>query len=191
MNPKRLALYLLTTSALLGAFSCSGQSEDQELKPCPDPERMYRDFSQGGKCVCDEPERLVLNAAGDRCIECLGDCDGKSCGDDGCGRLCGDCPMGRRCNAAYECEVICVSDCEGKECGVDECGRSCATCPDGSQCVANECQETIEPPPSYANACCTPYGACYLTAPAYEGLSCVCFNVFYGAYFAGLTCSFN
>ncbi len=77
---------------------------------------------------------------------CEPSCEGKECGDDGCG---GQCPPG--CDATEtcvngHCEPVCEPSCEGKECGDDGCGGQCLpgceageTCVDG-QCCAPNCQ---------------------------------------------------
>ena len=61
------------------------------------------------------------------------DCNGKTCGDDGCGGSCGSCPAGDTCLANGTC--VCTPDCEGKICGDDGCGGSCGGCINGGQCV--------------------------------------------------------
>ena len=60
---------------------------------------------------------------------CLADCEGRHCGDDGCGGSCGECQPEFEC---YEggC-VTCVPDCEGKECGDDGCEGTCGDCVEG------------------------------------------------------------
>jgi len=65
---------------------------------------------------------------------CEPDCDGKVCGNDGCGGICGYCPYPTVCDAAGQCAEVCVSDCEGKFCGTDGCGGTCGDCPDGLEC---------------------------------------------------------
>jgi len=42
-------------------------------------------------------EYSELSVAYDGCPECLGNCTGKECGDDGCGGSCGDCDQGLSC----------------------------------------------------------------------------------------------
>ena len=68
---------------------------------------------------------------------CVPGCEGKDCGDDGCGGSCGDCV-----GAQEECQegsCICVPNCEGKQCGDDGCGGDCGEC-GGDQ---EECQEGL------------------------------------------------
>ncbi|APR87181.1 hypothetical protein A7982_12530 [Minicystis rosea] len=59
-------------------------------------------------------------------------CEGKICGNDGCGTSCGSCPGTEKCAVAGTC---CTS-CTGKDCGPDGCGGSCGTCPSGQTCTA-------------------------------------------------------
>lgn len=89
---------------------------------------------------------------GDR--ECVPECEGKVCGDDGCEGECGTCEEGETCTEAEEggtvCEANCVPDCEGKTCGDDGCGSECGTCEDGEECVDGEegakaCEEVCNP----------------------------------------------
>ena len=61
-------------------------------------------------------------------------CDGKACGDDGCGGSCGGCPGGDACEPGGQCG--CVPSCAGKQCGGDGCGGSCGGCPSGDACDA-------------------------------------------------------
>ena len=72
-----------------------------------------------------------------QCV-CEPNCDGKVCGDDGCGGTCGDCPDNGACDAAGQCSG-CVPDCDGKECGSDGCEGIC-----GPGCGLSEvCDEEI------------------------------------------------
>jgi hypothetical protein len=70
---------------------------------------------------------------------CNRSCEGKQCGDDGCGGECSTCPGGMSCNAAtYKCES-CQPDCtfngSDKSCGSSGCvGLVCGSCSDGKHC---------------------------------------------------------
>ena len=70
-------------------------------------------------------------------VICEPDCEGKVCGDDGCGGTCGDCLADQQCTAGA-C-VACEPMCDGLECGDDGCGGDCGECPAGIQCVQGEC----------------------------------------------------
>lgn len=77
---------------------------------------------------------------------CVPNCDGKPCGDDGCGEPCPDrCERPDRCNLETgRCE--CEASCGDRRCGEDACGNPCgSTCErtgDGaptSQCYSGTC----------------------------------------------------
>ncbi|MBN2497140.1 MAG: IPT/TIG domain-containing protein [Deltaproteobacteria bacterium] len=77
-----------------------------------------------------------------QCVpDCVPDCDGKDCGDDGCGGSCGDCQAGYYCadGSCTECT------CDGKECGNDGCGHSCGLCSAGYHCEDGQCVEDCDP----------------------------------------------
>lgn len=72
---------------------------------------------------------------------CTPDCDGKECGNDGCGGSCGECPgKGSACSVTGQC---CLPDCTGKECGDDGCGVSCGECAQGQWCDYDTCIEEM------------------------------------------------
>ena len=74
---------------------------------------------------------------------CQSDCQGRSCGDDGCGGSCGSCAVGL-CNADGNCSPNCVPDCGGKACGAAPCEAFCGVCPFGSTCSwDNTCVECL------------------------------------------------
>ena len=63
-------------------------------------------------------------------------CDGKDCGDDGCG---GDCGM---CTGQDLCVVdlcVCQPACDGKDCGDDGCSGDCGACTGQDLCVVDQC----------------------------------------------------
>ncbi|MDP6945503.1 MAG: hypothetical protein QF464_15245 [Myxococcota bacterium] len=72
---------------------------------------------------------------------CESQCDGKNCGDDGCGGLCGSC------FGTYTCEeglcTPCQPDCGDKSCGDDGCGDTCGVCAEPEVCTDWQCG----PPP--------------------------------------------
>ena len=99
-----------------------------------------------------------------RC-QCLPDCAGKECGDDGCGGACGEC-LGPN-EMCDDGQCVCLPDCLGKVCGDDGCGGECLPgcgkcackltphgstcvnlchpdCPPGQKCVGCECQLDCE-----------------------------------------------
>ncbi len=68
---------------------------------------------------------------------CAPQCDGKTCGSDGCGGVCGTCEGADACVDGV-C-VACQPQCDGKACGDDGCGGSCGTCESGTMCSAGQC----------------------------------------------------
>ena len=78
--------------------------------------------------------------------QCIPDCFGKVCGDDGCGGVCGTCDVGFFCNASNVCESSCGN-------GVLDSGETC----DGGV----DCQQNCECPSGYiadGNLGCTTIG---------------------------------
>ena len=83
---------------------------------------------------------------------CTPSCDGKECGDDGCGGICALCTDDTKpfCNLesntceAYECFPTCP---EEWQCGDDGCGGSCGDCPSDTPFCApdNTCQVECVP----------------------------------------------
>ncbi|TNF29614.1 MAG: hypothetical protein EP329_15370 [Deltaproteobacteria bacterium] len=65
-------------------------------------------------------------------------CDGKVCGDDGCGNSCGSCASNATCEAG-QCVITPACTCGGAVCGFDNCGNSCGTCPSGQTCNGGQC----------------------------------------------------
>jgi hypothetical protein len=86
---------------------------------------------------------------------CTGNCDGRVCGDDGCGGSCGTC-SGGSCSAAGQCVCPFGSPCSPGVCcanGQTCIGSTCATCSLGSTpCTTQICGRT---PGGQACACVT------------------------------------
>jgi agmatine/peptidylarginine deiminase len=68
---------------------------------------------------------------------CVPDCNGKDCGDNGCGGSCGNCTDGKTCSN-FKCEG-CKPACSGKECGDNGCGGTCGECKNGGTCENGIC----------------------------------------------------
>lgn len=64
---------------------------------------------------------------------CVPQCEGRECGDDGCGGICGYCPYGFLCKVGV-CVEYCVPDCTGRACGDDGCGGLCGECEENEFC---------------------------------------------------------
>lgn len=86
------------------------------------------------------------------CDTCVPDCEGKDCGDNGCGGECDRCGLGSRCSASQRCEPICVPSCDGRKCGPDGCGDTCGEC-DGTCNAAGKCQGRCVPKCSSGQQC--------------------------------------
>jgi formylglycine-generating enzyme required for sulfatase activity len=67
---------------------------------------------------------------------CVGDCEEKECGHDGCWGDCGTCEEWADCTDG---KCVCVPLCEGKECGDDGCEGDCGDCEDNLLCTNDSC----------------------------------------------------
>ena len=69
---------------------------------------------------------------------CTKKCQGKACGDDGCGGDCGKCAAAQICES-FQCVDAhpCVPLCVGKACGSDGCGGACGACMPPERCSDN------------------------------------------------------
>ena len=70
------------------------------------------------------------------CGPCVGSCEGKECGSDGCEGDCGSCDDGLVCGSNGMC---CTPTCDGATCGPDGCGGTCGDCACGENCVEGAC----------------------------------------------------
>ncbi|MBM4372523.1 MAG: hypothetical protein FJ098_12760 [Deltaproteobacteria bacterium] len=141
-----------------------------------------------GTCACAYaacgdhccPKGLVCH--GDQC--CVPQCEGKECGDDGCGGSCGTCPAVAPVCDQGTCALECHPACDGKECGPDGCGGSCGPCPGGvcleepGLCCQPDCEGKECGPDGCGGSCgscpegavCLEWGAC--CAGSCLGLEC-------------------
>ena len=122
---------------------------------------------------------------------CTPDCDGKECGDNGCGGTCGECGENQECDEG-QCECTfkpckdlccledevcfeascCPPDCDESECGDDGCGGTCGECGENEQCVEGVCNCTFKP---CEDVCCLEDEVCFEAAccmPACDGKEC-------------------
>ena len=95
---------------------------------------------------------------------CPVDCEGRECGDDGCGGLCGTCNANEHCQDG-QC-ISCQPDCDGRECGDDGCGASCGTCPGDENCSTAGLCLSESPLDEFGKACDT-------DADCWPGLECL------------------
>eukprot|EP00002_Diphylleia_rotans_P010644 TRINITY_DN2116_c0_g1_i2.p1 TRINITY_DN2116_c0_g1~~TRINITY_DN2116_c0_g1_i2.p1 ORF type:complete len:632 (-),score=93.77 TRINITY_DN2116_c0_g1_i2:813-2708(-) len=103
--------------------------------------------------------------------DCTPDCNGRTCGSDGCGGVCGPCDEPGSCEQGV-CRFpdgYCVPTCENRRCGSDGCGGSCGACQDGSFCL-EETRECISIPQcNHMNPQCP-----QCQADEFCGTDCVC-----------------
>ena len=142
----------------------------------------YTPEADGAPCDDGKPETSLEACLEGQCV-CTPQCEGKSCGSDGCGGLCGSCASFETCSEAGLCE--CEPQCEGKDCGGDGCGGFCGpfeggcespfdTCVSGTCSCVTSCAEV--------NGCgedgcggscgtCSPGAACSLVGETYQCVS--------------------
>jgi hypothetical protein len=110
---------------------------------------------------------------------CTPDCDGKKCGDNGCGGVCGKCSGGTPFCHDFLCVADCTASCSGKQCGDDGCGGSCGTCSgakpfcEAGVCMATECVPSCGDRECGDDGCGGSCGSCPLAAPKCEAGACV------------------
>jgi hypothetical protein len=100
----------------------------------------------------------LLKPVGSGPVDCMPDCSGKQCGDDGCGGSCGGCNYGEACSYGI-CVASCVPDCYGLQCGDDGCGGSCGSCGYGETCSYGSCVPTSTGS-SNSGQVCSDYQSC-------------------------------
>jgi len=105
----------------------------------------------------------------DGSCSCEPQCDGLTCGDDGCGGTC-SCPTGFACNDG-KCiaDPLCTDTCEtvGWECDGMICGEACGPCAANEACEDHQC---VCVPRCEGNACGS--DGCGGTCPCSEGFVC-------------------
>ena len=101
-------------------------------------------------CGCSDSDR-------DDSLYCLKQCDGRTCGTDGCGGTCGTCGFGTVCisgtcqstSCAPNCPPECDPKCTGEEiCKAGRCidpGECDPKCGEGYECIDGECSEICVP----------------------------------------------
>ena len=150
-NSMFAGIVLVSLSTVLLFAACSGQGKN------PLGKDGGEDLAEGGGDVADSelvaadavsPDALAVDgiepaADGEELpgeLPCLPQCEGKECGDDGCGSHCGICPEAAPVCENFKCAVECFPDCDGKECGSDGCDGECGVCPEvAPYCVEHKC----------------------------------------------------
>jgi MYXO-CTERM domain-containing protein len=134
------------------ALECFGDCESEDAA-CTDAcfdaalpaakMQMFKLFSCVEPLCGEAPQPGCFSAAAsteckdlfDSCVtSCIEQCDGNTCGNDGCGGSCGDCGVHEKCEDG-QCVVFCAPQCDGRECGNDGCGGSCGTCVEELVCI--------------------------------------------------------
>jgi len=118
---------------------------------------------------------------------CEPQCEGKSCGDDGCDGQCGQCGGENVCGEDFKCHLHCAPKCKEKQCGDDGCGGSCGGCPFNMACMDGfcackpQCEGKGCGPDGCGGQCgecaqgyqCSPFGQCEeLCKPDCSGKEC-------------------
>lgn len=110
-------------------------------------ERFPTTGAFGIGCGADFSADALAEGAG---CDCTPSCDGKSCGDNGCGGSCGECEAPYACSAAFTCACpVDTQDCSGACANLQTDETHCGTCGNactGQQtCVTGECSSDPEP----------------------------------------------
>ncbi|MFH1532756.1 MAG: IPT/TIG domain-containing protein [Pseudomonadota bacterium] len=149
---------------------CSGWRVCTEdgLSPCdatdPGPEVCFNDVDED----CDGTKDDA-----DTC--CFPHCEGKECGNDGCGGSCGACLDTELCAGEGLC--VCVPDCAGKQCGSDGCDGSCGDCPPQYACTGAglcECVPDCAGKECGSDGCAGNCAVCPINHVCTEANTCVC-----------------
>lgn len=154
----QVRLYLLMV--VVGMLCACGGAGDPKLVVGDDPNTPAEDVAVGDTAVPEEdvasekdvvaeddqvePEDSIVPPLDIGQEVCAPDCDGKMCGDDGCGGACGTCMPGVPCTPDGLCGD-CIPDCAGKECGDDGCGGLCGQCPPNLGCLEGICMHVDIP----------------------------------------------
>ncbi|MBM4353208.1 MAG: hypothetical protein FJ109_05325 [Deltaproteobacteria bacterium] len=92
-----------------------------------------------GASGCTSSDGGATDTAGGEAPCCVPQCEGKECGDDGCGGECGDCGKNQVCAPTGQCE------CQFHQCGETCCDKDYTSCDDGGCCdpyCGNDCSDT-------------------------------------------------
>ena len=144
----------------LGEQGCSVQGT--HAWTCIEPPGAQCRVREWSSCTsgCDEVTGICDGVA------CEPSCQGKECGDDGCGGDCGTCGSGTQCEAGQCADLTCVPVCDGKVCGADGCGSQCGSCVvgqscnDKGQCIDDGCQPACDGKVCGDNGCGGVCGQC-------------------------------
>jgi len=125
---------------LVLAPGCTGGSSEEE-----GPDYKILDLADGstrGETEVDDREEVTsprelgpLEATSE--VPCEPQCQGRECGEDGCGGDCGTC-FGED-STCIDGVCFCEKQCQGKECGDDDCGGVCGVCHPPMECFDGIC----------------------------------------------------
>jgi hypothetical protein len=146
----------------------------------------WRVCAEGGLSSCDAMEpgpEICFNDVDEDCDGqkddadtcCFPHCEGKECGNDGCGGSCGECGDEEMCAGEGLC--VCVPDCDGKQCGSDGCDGSCGDCPAQYTCTGAglcECVPDCGGKICGDDGCGGSCGDCALNHVCTDAFICVC-----------------
>ena len=104
-----------------GHVCVDGSNAEECLQDCTDAGYQCGAL---GDCDCGMCGQGFSCLAGQCKLDSDCGCEGKECGDDGCGTSCGFCNKGACSNGI----CVCQTDCTGKTCGPDGCGGTCGGC---------------------------------------------------------------
>ena len=131
----------------------TGCCDGKVIKYCDNGELKEQDCTTDPKCGWKTGQQNYYDCgtdgaedpSGDNPLDCSkvcqGDCEGKDCGDDGCGGSCGDCAGPSE--ICTDQAVCCTPVCDGKECGPGGCGGNCGECEEGLNCDGGMCIDGV------------------------------------------------
>ncbi len=117
------------------------------------------DAGMGMDAGADTDAGMMSMDAGTDAGVCVPDCDGRSCGDDGCDGTCGTCGDGRVCGGGGSClceggAVTCGDACVDLRTDEANCGTCENACTAGEMCFAGECTtDTVCTPDCTGRTC--------------------------------------
>ena len=131
MRPQKLGV--IAVLPVLFVLSCeTGEGEHYSVCEPGETKECLCSPSNPGIQICNE-EGSGWGGCGSCAGGCQPNCNGKTCGDDGCGGSCGI------------CGEDCQPNCYGKSCGDDGCGGSCGYCASSQTCsTSGQCISPFE-----------------------------------------------
>ena len=127
---------------------CTSNADCKGNRICVDGQCVFPDEDAGPKPKPDvwSDDGDTRGHGVDTTPECVPNCTGRDCGDDGCKGSCGECSAPNPFCKAGLCVQECEPSCGGKECGDDGCGGKCGNCAPGALCNSQSiCLEVCPP----------------------------------------------